>query len=536
MTLIQPSDDTGMVVGGTVTIDDYIGMVPADSKFDPIRWALGRLKTTFPDEVDELTVDRVQGWIDEINNPEGREPDKIRDDIFKHIVGSETIQSVLGVDAATAEALIRGGNDGGINFSELDIDELTGQVLGDEAFSDPSGIMDGGRLTKIVRPGQDPLWAMTYEVGGIQHVYTFDSIEQMYAALGRNAVTSGEFGYLELSEDTLNDGDTWVLGSAAAFVGDTGQTYQQYFDDVMRQAALEAGVRNPGKLGEYLSDPTIQRIIAEGQAADWSEARIKAEIRNTDYYQNTLYPGIISFLEQGVPDPEAAWRRYATDVESSLSALGYSRDADGTYSTLVGDMLGRGIKAEDFTAFAPTFVRAEQSQDFADVLNQWTERDLGRSIEFEDWFSVLEGTTTPDIAEVVERATIQFQAERTDTALSPQQISRLSELTEFSEAQLATAFSQAEQALLAVGRQELGRFGLTESALVNSAFGVETLGADPISTSGEALTANEVQRRVQKAATELGIQDDRKAQLFVGFDQRGRPVREGLRAVRPEVG
>lgn len=388
----------------------------------------------------------------------------------------------------------------------------------------PPGIMPGGTLTKINRDGADPLWAITYTVGGVQHVYTFDSYETVVATLGPDPATT--YGMMTLNWDSVNDGDTWLLGDAAAFFGQTGQSYTQYFEATMQEAALEAGVRNPGLLGEYLSQPEIQRIMAMGEAGGWSDARIQAEIRNTDYYQNTLYPGINTFLNQGVPNPEAAYYNYMDSVGQSLAALGYEKDRFGTYRDSVGQMLEAGITAESFNAFAPTFIRAEQSGEFAATLNAWTERDLGVTLDFDNWFDVMAGNTDPELAQVVEKATIQFQADRAQTSLSAEQITRLADLTQFSEQQMTMAFTNAEEALLSVGQADLDRYGLSQEALVNAAFGVET----------GSMTATDIQRQAQKAATELGIQDDEKTGFFLGFDRFGRPNRQGLAASAPEAG
>jgi hypothetical protein len=78
------------------------------------------------------------------------------------------------------------------------------------------------------------------------------------------------------------------------------------------------------------------------------------------------------------------------------------------------------------------------------------------------------------------------------------------------------------------------RYGLSEQALVNSAFGLEGDVPDPLSSDGGVLTAAEVQRRARKAATELGLQDDRKAQFFVGFSPQGTPQRGGLASLAQE--
>jgi len=372
------------------------------------------------------------------------------------------------------------------------------------------------------------LWGMTYVVNGVEHIYTFASQADMQASLGKDAVTSGKYGYRSITQDQIDaSGKMWILGDAATFVGRSG-TYQTYFDDIMTEAALEAGVRNPGLLGEYLSDPEVMAVLAMGEAGDWSDDRITAELRNTTYYQETLYPGIAAIMATGTEDPEGEYYRYMDTVSSSLRNLGYTADADGTYRTQVGDMLTRGIEAEDFVTFTPTFIRAEQSQEFAEDLNKWVQRDLGVDLEFGDWFDVLAGTTGAELDEVVERAQIQFQADMTNLGIDDDTIARLSELTEFSEQQIAASLGQAERNLLALGDQGLARYGLSQEALVNAAFMVDD--------EGLGMSAVQVQRLATKTATELGMQDDTKAQFYTTFDQRKRPVREGLAASAPELG
>lgn len=421
------------------------------------------------------------------------------------------------------------------------------------------GVLSGGKFTKITQPGQPPKWGLTYVTNGIEHVYTFDSWEAAEAALGPNPVVT-----LELPWDTVNDGNTWLLGDAAAFSGQQG-SYQSYWSNVVEEAGLEAGIRNPGKLGEYLSQPEILQIIAMGAAGGWSQQRIQAEIRNTKYYQETLYPGIKKILDSGVSNPEGVWWAYQDSVEGSLEALGYERDEDGTYGSKVGELLNQGINAEAIREFAPVFVRARDSADYAAVLNKWVEQGLGTSMDFEDWFDVLEGNTTPEMREVIERASIQWSAEQTKVLLDDETITRLASETELSEAQMMSALTQGQQWLLAVGNENLSRFGLSQAALVNAAFGIGTNMSGATQTAGtttavegddsvppvegeeepaesatdidpDEVSALEIQRRAAKAATELGMQDDYKAQLYVGFDESGRPQRGGLSALAPRTG
>ena len=96
--------------------------IPEGKEYDAIRNAVKRIASTFPDELGEITAARLAGWIDEVDRGDARDADDIRDDIFRVIVGRDVIMDVLGVSMRkTADALIKGGNDGGMNFSDLNI-------------------------------------------------------------------------------------------------------------------------------------------------------------------------------------------------------------------------------------------------------------------------------------------------------------------------------------------------------------------------------------------------------------------------------
>jgi hypothetical protein len=389
-----------------------------------------------------------------------------------------------------------------------------------------SGIMAGGTLTRITRQGQEDIWAMTYTVNGATHVYTFDSRDQVTAALGEGAFTSG---YIDLAEDSIDtrDGTIFSMGPATPLIGQTDD-YNSWLDDIQRSSAIRAGVRAPGKVGEYLSDPEVQRIMAQSVAGKWTPEQEMAEIRRSNYYQNVLYPGISEIMASGKggDQPEAVWWGYHASVEDNLESLGYGRDDDGSYRSQLGNMLGKGISDTAFNQMAPSFLRASQDNEFAASLDYWMDQTAGRNVTFDDRFDAITGVATGDLALAVEKGIIQFQANRTTTALSDEQISRIAEMTQLSEPEIKQSFSTAEEGLLALGDQGLARYGLTEQALVSAAFGLEEGGQ----------SAAEIRRLANKTVKELGAQDDKKAQFYTTFDQRKRPVREGLAAAAPELG
>ncbi len=500
---------------------------------------LNFIESTFGITVSE---DRIAGWEEELAAGTGRNMTDLRSDVLKHVVGEDKLKTYIGEQfesrglSADDERITRIAGEfltEGRQFNEF---QSTLDDFGTAADTSTGGgiFLGGGQLTRITRAGQDSLWAITYTYAGIQHVYTFAGLKDMENSLGVGAWGSGTFDNLTLDESEVNDGDTWLLGDADMFVGQTG-TYQGFFSDLMREAGLEAGSRNAGWAGRFANDAEVQRIIAMSTQGNWSDARQLAELRLTGIYQE-LYPGLDTLISAGSVNPENDWHIYMADVSEGLSALGYAKDTDGTYRSLMADMLGQQITAGEFKEFVPVFVRAEQSPEFAAALNKWTEQDLGMSIGFEEWFDVLAGTSTPELNQVVEKATLQFVADSSGTTLSDEQISRLAELTEISEQQMRLAFNEAEQALLSVGSGDLARFGLTEQALVSAAFGLESAGADPLSTDGTPFTSAEISKRARKARIELGLEDDRKANFFVGFDPQGRPTRGGLAASAPEAG
>lgn len=380
----------------------------------------------------------------------------------------------------------------------------------------PKGILGGGQLVKVERSDGTSYFAMKYDMAGIEHLYSFGSEE-----IARQAVGNLD-GAIAMQDSDVNDGDTWLLGDANGLVGLDGD-YSVYFDGIMGEAALEAGIRNPGMLGKYAADKDIMRIMAEAEAGGWGDARIQAEVRRTDFYLNVLYPGIDKILEQGIGDPETAWKNYNRAVESTLNALGYARDEDGSYRSRIGEMLTKGITDEEFVESAGLFIRAEQSPEFRNILDQWVLDATGKNISFDQWFDVLAGTTDAELGDIVERATIQFQAQGANIALTTDQIKRIAELTQFSEQQVGASFSSVEQTLLALGDTGLARYSLSVQKLVDATLDI---GEDAARTRNLA----------NKAITELGLQDDPKAQFFTGFTQAGRPVKTGLLAGAPEAG
>ena len=406
-------------------------------------------------------------------------------------------------------------------------DVVSGATAGQgdkSGFAAPVGLRPGGDLVRIDGDGVQQ-WGIMYTVNGVDHIYTFASEDVMKATLGQNA--AAEMGLTVLTSASIaTDGNRWILGDAVGHVGQD-QPYQAYWQDVLKEAGLEAGIRNPGMLGKYLSDPKIQQIIAEAAAGDWSDEREMAEIRTTNFYLEVLYPGIEKILESGLPDPEAQYNQYMTTVDGSLEALGYARDEDGTYRSQIGVMLDAGVKADKFVGFAPTFVKAQTNSAYGATLSAWTQKDLGVTLDFNNWFDVVEGNTSPEIDEVVQKANIAYRAQQGQLGLSDDVIGRIAAATDLNVAQINAAFTASEQALFALGDKGLAITGLS----------IEDLISAPLDIAGPSgLSPQEVRAMSRKVATELGVRDDPKATMFQSFSKRGVPITPGQTVLRPEAG
>jgi hypothetical protein len=390
----------------------------------------------------------------------------------------------------------------------------------------PGSYIGGGTIVKIARPGQEPLWGMRFGVdGGISHIYTFGSPEEMEAALGEGAAVNQ--GFETVQEGDLNQGDQWIMGDAAMFAGQEGD-YAGFWGDLVDSVALKSGIRDPGRLGRYIADPEVAQKMAEGFQAGWTPLQLQAELRRTTYYQETLYPGIKNILDRGETlDPEGEWREYANNVEDSLRMLGYETDEFGTYAQQVGKMLDLKIEDEDFLAIAPMYKRATENSELFEALDFWLDETAGRNVNFDDLFDAIAGIDSGDLTDAIEKAVIQFHAQAHKTSLDPAQITRLAGLSQLSESEISAAFTSTEEALLALGPKYLGIAGLTEQDLIAASFDIK---------AESGLSTVEIQRRAGKAIRERGLSDDPKAQFFGSFTEEGKPFRPGLLASAPEAG
>lgn len=409
-----------------------------------------------------------------------------------------------------------------INVTATDADTKDETKAATKDAAKLPGVLEGGKLVRRrFGPGgvEDDIYYMIYEFpkGSGKFVsYEFNDLAQVEATLGKNP-------------DLTTVNQTWWTAKVTAeakaeeIVGRDGN-WDAMTAEMMRDAAAAAGVNDPTLAGQLASDAEMQAIMVQAMIGNWTPEQIKAEQRNTAFWKETLYPGIEN-LYTLTSEPEKAYADYVNQVSSQLGALGYQKGADGTYKDTVAKMLDKKIDSNVFASQVPTFIRATQNAEFAASLNAWAERDLGRSIDFNDWFDLMAGETQPELEQVAERATLEWVAQNQGTQLSQTEIEDIAGRTEMSPAEAQRAFSEFNQGILSLGDEALGRYGLERDEVLSAAVGISP-------TSGR--TVDEIKLLVAKTAREQGLADDAKINFYVGFNAMGQPTKPGLQSLRPE--
>ena len=506
-------DDSNMVVG-----ESYI--IPEG--YDQLTWTLQWIEKNMPELIGQIPQSRIDGWVAELDAGNKRNADDIRDDIVQWIIGP-VLQSQYGVDEATVEQLVLGGNEGGMNLGDLELPSGTpadnplvdDAVQPDMNVAESPGVLAGGVAMRIQRTDQEDIWVQAYEypAGSGSYIYfRYDSYDQLKAAVG------GTPQYQTQTEDWLRQ-NAEPGGNAAEVIGVTG-TFNALVEDVQYEAARLAGISDPTILGTFLSDPEVQALMAQATIKDYTEAQTTAALRNTSFYKDTLYPGIENFYGR-TDNPEAAYALYRQNVESNLVELGVSRDADGTYKSTIKDMLDAGVSDVSFATFTPTYIRAASNDTYRQGLNKWLQAaGMDQISDFDTFFDVIGGNAAPEINEVIELASLSYTANQAGSDLADAMLQEIAMNTDLSEQQMSQMFSNVDRSLIALGESGLKRYGIQQSDIVRAAAGY---------TVGDR-TPEETKQLIQKIAQEEGLADEQGATYFTDYNREGAPIKAGLRS------
>lgn len=385
------------------------------------------------------------------------------------------------------------------------------------------GIMSGGTLHRVKNDeGQLDFYVVAYEYppgSGHSFYYRFEDLETLKASVGDS------FGGIEIGDGIFEkDLKDWTDGGDSnEILGITG-SFTGFINDLIREVASRAGIGDPTRLGKALTDPGIQLIMAKAAEGEWSDAQVKAALRNNDYYKNVLYPGIENFYGK-TDNPEGAYALYKQNVTSNLETLGIPRDADGSYDSTMKDMLDAGISDTKFAAFTPTFLRAQSNDLYRLSINKWlAAAGMAPLGSFDSFFDLLEGTAPSEINEIVELAGLSFIASEQGFLVADNLLRDIAERTDLSESQISEMFLESDRDLLALGPAGLRVAGVSQKEIIATRAGF---------TTGNR-TLVEMQNLISKVKKEQGIADDPTATIFTDFNREGAPIKKGLQVTISE--
>jgi tetratricopeptide (TPR) repeat protein len=510
----QTEDDFAKSEGATddqALLDALLAEIPEGEQYDPIRNALKRVAATFPGELPEITAVRVAGWVEEVDNGGGRDADQIRDDIFEFVVGIQEIQDTLGVDEATAEALIAGSNDDGIDFHTF--------LQGQGAQPEQLGIMDGA--TGWYYDPETELYYVEYTLPESGMTLLFEaSAEDMDSLWGegvRPAVTDIDF-------------NSYVRTEGVVFAGGIGEvegegSFQENVDSTIA-LALDEGTLPEWARGNAAAEELLFISISENKGSDW----LITNLAKLPEFQER-FPGIDTFMENGLTVPEAIAAHL--DFETALKELERANggDPDRITPQVAADIAAQGYSVTDVARAYSIFKRME---DFAPALEAFNEILVASGLDpissTEEMYAFLAGEAPADFYEIYEASSLREAAEAAG-------VGSIFDADDAIEAAAAMPFVMSPQQIgpaMIRAAQDILRFR-HELNLEGIGFDADdlvdiSLGIAPRSGRSQAEIAGVMDSLIKQAQGFL----DQSVQPFFGFTKTGQPQARSFGELRQQ--
>ena len=466
----------------------------------------------FPEVIDQLTDARVQGWIDEMNSGTGRTPDDIRDDIAKWVITKDRMMKTFGVSAETAEALIIGGNEGGINFSDLNSEDfLTGAASGDST-GDKEG--DNLRLLSGIHKWyKDPktgLYYASYRLEDSGRELVFEASEQdMDAIFGDGIRPPAES--VGLRELTARDNVTYS-GTVLEVTGD--ENFRVGVDRIIAIALDE------GKLPEWAqNDPRAEELlfisISEAKGPDWLIEKL-AELPTFQ----ARFPGLEAYKLTNLDTVEAIGAHL--EAEAKLRQLEIQAGRDGSRITpqIIGDLAEAGY---DHQTVALTYGHFQRMADFAPAFAAFNEVLVAAGKDplagDAEMFAFLTGNAPADVYELYEASALREAAVAAGIGnfFEADEVIAAAAAAPFA-VNLQAAYGSLNRAAADILRFrseiDLGKYDIDADDMIDLALGIA-----PRSGRSQAEISQNMGRALQEASGFL----KERIKPFFGFTSKGRP-------------
>jgi len=539
-TAYQPDQPTGVnndtvpaVMDGSV--NSLLAQVPPGTEFDPIRFAIQRIATTFPDKLPEITPERITGWITEVSSGDGRTGQEIRNDMFTSIVSPTDIQTTLGVDEKTAADLASGAT----SFSDFFTTSDSGGVVTGPGTT--AGKEDKAK-TGVGGGGPDPKTQLTILTAKKMDWYFDESSGKWYVGYGlpnsnrtllfeaRPEQLDALFGLGKRPVDFTRRNLTSLLGENSNTFGGNISAMEgkgSFESEVQRVTALGL---DEGVLPEWAKqDKNVLDLVyiaqAEGKSQDW----LLSKISETAGFKSR-FPGIKKLQADGnltLKEAIGGFLEFEAGVKASIKSIG--QDPGTVTPPVIAGLLKKGYSLTTVSKSVQVFDRMQKYAPAMQAFNSiLAEQNKPPITDIQDMFDFVAGTAPADIYDVWEASSFAEAASKAglSSAFSAEDAMAFALETEgaTSLADATSGFQSAAQLLLKFRREvDLNQFSINQEDLIDLA-----LGRAPQSGTSAATLQENLQRAVSAARKSLSSQ----VKPFVGFTPSGTPKAQSLSNLR----
>ena len=480
----------------------------------------------------KLSEERVEGWITEMETGTGigsREgltgselEEQLRDDIAKFVITKEVIMDYWGVDEATAEGLILGGNEGGSDFSSLgavDKDQGGGVETGIGVGADESIDKDkvGGLTDETVSilTSKDMKWhfdeatgkwMVSYKLPNSDRRVFFEASGSELDAIFGDGQRPVEFERISFADLSQQEGVTFAGGiievhGEGSFEAEVEQTIARALDE--------------GILPDWAKqDGEVMDIIFIAQSEGKSQEWVIEQIAKLPSFKER-FPGIEAFEAVGLNLVESVTSFLELEQGVKELTVRDGGDPDTITPAMIGDLVKQGHSLTDVQFVYNTFDRLERNAGALAAFNEVLEARGMAPLTPDDQFAFMAGTAPDELYEIWEEASLHQAAIDAGIDIGVQgaiDLARATEgLTSYDSA--LEGLNVAAANLLSFRNQlALGQYDLAEQNLIDL-----SLGLAPSSGKSQADIARNIDRAVRSAqASQAG-----RANPFVSFTEEG---------------
>jgi len=347
-----------------------------------------------------------------------------------------------------------------------------------EAPFEPVEYNQGGTWYKISGyPGvTGDTYAIEYELTSGRKIYYLASKSELDSIFGDGAkpsqVTNVNWA------DFKSNNERFFGGAAAEIIG----TNDNFATRVTR--VIESGGTNDLPLPDFVKNnqdllDIFFLAVAEGKSQTW----LLKEMSKVQAFKDE-FPGIDTIYAQTQDWEEAVntWNQFSSEVVKLNTRYGETVDV----SDLVSAAVEKGYTIQDIQKTYEIFENAERNSDFLTAFQEIINADSDVQFDVttpEGIVDFFEGKAPTEIYDLYEASSIQQQATRFDLGVDAEGAIQLALQTpgQITPQNIAQSLQQAAIQIARFREDiDMGRYGLTEQVLINSALGVKTPGISDI--------------------------------------------------------